>query len=148
MLKRFTERAIKVITLAHEESRRLGHSFIGKEQILLGLIAEGTGVASKTFGSMGVTIREARKEVEKIVGRGTDFGDDQILFTPEAQRVLECSRAEAKKQGYAFVGTLHLLLGLLRECEESDAEIFESLGVDITKVKSSVLRMQIVQSLL
>ncbi|MED5321005.1 MAG: Clp protease N-terminal domain-containing protein, partial [Cyanobacteriota bacterium] len=96
MFERFTEKAIKVIMLAQEEARRLGHNFVGTEQILLGLIGEGTGVAAKVLKSMGVNLKDARVEVEKIIGRGSGFVAVEIPFTPRAKRVLELSLEEAR----------------------------------------------------
>ena len=99
MFERFTEKAIKVIMLAQEEARRLGHNFVGTEQILLGLIGEGTGIAAKVLKSMGVNLKEARVEVEKIIGRGSGFVAVEIPFTPRAKRVLELSLEEARQLG-------------------------------------------------
>ena len=115
MFERFTEKAIKVIMLAQEEARRLGHNFVGTEQILLGLIGEGTGVAAKVLKSMGVNLKDARIEVEKIIGRGSGFVAVEIPFTPRAKRVLELSLEEARQLGHNYIGTEHLLLGLIRE---------------------------------
>lgn len=112
MFERFTEKAIKVIMLAQEEARRLGHNFVGTEQILLGLIGEGTGVAAKVLKSMGVNLKDARIEVEKIIGRGSGFVAVEIPFTPRAKRVLELSLEEARQLGHNYIGTEHLLLGL------------------------------------
>ena len=117
MFERFTEKAIKVIMLAQEEARRLGHNFVGTEQILLGLIGEGTGVAAKVLKSMGVNLKDARVEVEKIIGRGSGFVAVEIPFTPRAKRVLELSLEEARQLGHNYIGTEHLLLGLIREGE-------------------------------
>jgi ATP-dependent Clp protease ATP-binding subunit ClpC len=119
MFERFTEKAIKVIMLAQEEARRLGHNFVGTEQILLGLIGEGTGVAAKVLKSMGVNLKDARIEVEKIIGRGSGFVAVEIPFTPRAKRVLELSLEEARQLGHNYIGTEHLLLGLIREGEGS-----------------------------
>ena len=99
MFERFTEKAIKVVMLAQEEARRLGHNFVGTEQILLGLIGESTGIAAKVLKSMGVNLKEARVEVEKIIGRGSGFVAVEIPFTPRAKRVLELSLEEARQLG-------------------------------------------------
>lgn len=99
MFERFTEKAIKVIMLAQEEARRLGHNFVGTEQILLGLIGEGTGIAAKVLKSMGINLKDARVEVEKIIGRGSGFVAVEIPFTPRAKRVLELSLEEARQLG-------------------------------------------------
>lgn len=143
MFERFTEKAIKVIMLAQEESRRLGHNFVGTEQILLGLIGEGTGLAFKVLNSMGVTLKDARVEVEKIIGRGTGFVAVEIPFTPRAKRVLELSLEEARQLGHNYIGTEHLLLGLIRENEGVAARVLENLGV----VFLSKLRTQVIRSL-
>ncbi len=141
MFERFTEKAIKVIMLAQEEARRLGHNFVGTEQILLGLIGEGTGVAAKVLKSMGVNLKDARTEVEKIIGRGSGFVAVEIPFTPRAKRVLELSLEEARQLGHNYIGTEHLLLGLIREGEGVAARVLENLGVDLSKVRTQVIRM-------
>jgi ATP-dependent Clp protease ATP-binding subunit ClpC len=143
MFERFTEKAIKVIMLAQEESRRLGHNFVGTEQILLGLIGEGTGLAFKVLNSMGVTLKDARVEVEKVIGRGTGFVAVEIPFTPRAKRVLEFSLEEARQLGHNYIGTEHLLLGLIRENEGVATRVLENLGV----VFLSKLRTQVIRSL-
>ena len=141
MFERFTEKAIKVIMLAQEEARRLGHNFVGTEQILLGLIGEGTGVAAKVLKSLGVNLKDSRIEVEKIIGRGSGFVAVEIPFTPRAKRVLELSLEEARQLGHNYIGTEHLLLGLIREGEGVAARVLENLGVDLTKVRTQVVRM-------
>ncbi len=140
MFERFTEKAIKVIMLAQEEARRLGHNFVGTEQILLGLIGEGTGVAAKVLKSMGVNLKDARIEVEKIIGRGSGFVAVEIPFTPRAKRVLELSLEEARQLGHNYIGTEHLLLGLIREGEGVAARVLENLGVNLSKVRTQVIR--------
>lgn len=127
--------------LAQEEARRLGHNFVGTEQILLGLIGEGTGVAAKVLKSMGVNLKDARIEVEKIIGRGSGFVAVEIPFTPRAKRVLELSLEEARQLGHNYIGTEHLLLGLIREGEGVAARVLENLGVDLSKVRTQVIRM-------
>ncbi|PIQ24305.1 ATP-dependent Clp protease ATP-binding subunit ClpC [bacterium (Candidatus Blackallbacteria) CG17_big_fil_post_rev_8_21_14_2_50_48_46] len=141
MFERFTEKAIKVIMLAQEEARRLGHNFVGTEQILLGLIGEGTGIAAKTLKSLGVTLRDARVEVEKIIGRGSGFVAVEIPFTPRAKRVLELSWDEARQLGHNYIGTEHLLLGLIREGEGVAVRVLENVGVELARVRSTVIRM-------
>ncbi len=141
MFERFTEKAIRVIMLAQEEARHLGHNFVGTEQILLGLIGEGTGVAAKTLKAMGITLKDARAEVEKIIGRGSGFVAVEIPFTPKAKRVLELSWDEARQLGHSYIGTEHLLLGLIREGEGVAARVIENLGVDLNKVRSNVVKM-------
>lgn len=141
MFERFTEKAIKVIMLAQEEARRLGHNFVGTEQILLGLIGEGTGIAAKVLKSMGVNLKDARVEVEKIIGRGSGFVAVEIPFTPRAKRVLELSLEEARQLGHNYIGTEHLLLGLLREGEGVAARVLENLSLDLSKVRTQVIRL-------
>ena len=141
MFERFTEKAIKVIMLAQEEARRLGHNFVGTEQVLLGLIGEGTGVAAKTLKAMGLNLKDARAEVEKIIGRGSGFVAVEIPFTPRAKRVLELSWDEARQLGHNYIGTEHLLLGLIREGEGVAARVLENLGIDLNKVRSNVIKM-------
>lgn len=140
MFERFTEKAIKVIMLAQEEARRLGHNFVGTEQILLGLIGEGTGMGSKVLKSLGVNLKDARVEVEKIIGRGSGFVAVEIPFTPRAKRVLELSLEEARQLGHNYIGTEHLLLGLIREGEGVAARVLENLGVDLSKVRSQTIK--------
>ncbi len=127
--------------LSQEEARRLGHNFVGTEQILLGLIGEGTGIGAKTLKSMGVNLKDARVEVEKIIGRGSGFVAVEIPFTPRAKRVLELSWDEARQLGHNYIGTEHLLLGLVREGEGVAARVLENLGVDLTKVRSHTIKL-------
>jgi len=127
--------------LAQEEARRLGHNFVGTEQILLGLIGEGTGVAAKVLKSLGVNLKDSRIEVEKIIGRGSGFVAVEIPFTPRAKRVLELSLEEARQLGHNYIGTEHLLLGLIREGEGVAARVLENLSIDLTKVRTQVIRM-------
>jgi ATP-dependent Clp protease ATP-binding subunit ClpC len=126
--------------LAQEEARRLGHNFVGTEQILLGLIGEGTGIGPKVLKSMGVNLKDARVEVEKIIGRGSGFVAVEIPFTPRAKRVLELSLEEARQLGHNYIGTEHLLLGLIREGEGVAARVLENLGVDLSKVRSQIIK--------
>ncbi|CAN1318030.1 Chaperone protein ClpC, chloroplastic [Linum perenne] len=141
MFERFTEKAIKVIMLAQEEARRLGHNYVGTEQILLGLIGEGTGIAAKVLKSMGINLKDARVEVEKIIGRGNGFVAVEIPFTPRAKRVLELSLEEARQLGHNYIGSEHLLLGLLREGEGVAARLLENLGADASNIRTQVIRM-------
>lgn len=140
MFERFTEKAIKVIMLGQEESRRLGHNFVGTEQILLGLIAEGTGIGPKALRSMGLNLKDLRLEVEKFVGRGTGFVAVEIPFTPRAKRVLELSLEEARELGHNYIGTEHLLLGMIREGEGVAVRVLKKMGVDLTKLRSEIIR--------
>jgi ATP-dependent Clp protease ATP-binding subunit ClpC len=139
MFERFTEKAIKVVMLAQEESRRLGHNFVGTEQILLGLIGEGAGVATKVLKSMGVNLKDARMEVERIIGRGSGFVAVEIPFTPRAKRVLEMAIEEARDLGHSYIGTEHILLALLEEEDGVATRVLENLGVDLSKVRSEIL---------
>jgi ATP-dependent Clp protease ATP-binding subunit ClpC len=140
MFERFTEKAIKVIMLAQEEARRLGHNFV-TEQLLLGLIGESTGVAAKVLKSMGVNLKDARFEVEKIIGRGSGFVAVEIPFTPRAKRVLELSLEEARQLGHNYIGTEHLILGLVRESEGVAGRVLENLKVDVPKLRNQVIKI-------
>ena len=130
MFERFTEKAIKVIMLSQEESRRLGHNFVGTEQILLGSIGQGTGIAAKVLKSMGVNLEDARIEVEKIVGRGSGVVEIEIPFTSEAKRALKFAQAQSKQLGHDYISTEHLLLGVISESENKAVRVLETLGVD------------------
>nr|YP_009298054.1 Clp protease ATP binding subunit [Plocamium cartilagineum]AOM67992.1 Clp protease ATP binding subunit [Plocamium cartilagineum] len=141
MFERFTEKAIKVIMLAQEEARRLGHNFVGTEQILLGLIGEGTGIAAQVLKSMNVNLKDARIEVEKIIGRGSGFVAVEIPFTPRAKRVLELSLEEARQLGHNYIGTEHLLMGLVREGEGVAARVLENLAVHVSSIRTEVIQM-------
>jgi hypothetical protein len=136
-----TATATEVLRLAQEEARRLGLGFVGTEQILLGLIAEGTGVAAKALKSMGVDLKAARIEVEKIIGRGSGSVPAEITFTPIAKRVSELSKVEAHQLGHNYIGSEHLLLGLLQEGEGYSATVLKNLGVDLTKARTQVIQM-------
>jgi ATP-dependent Clp protease ATP-binding subunit ClpA len=140
MFERFTAKAIQVIMLAQEEARRLGHNFIGTEQILLGLIGEGTGVAAKVLKSMGLNLKDARIEVEKIIGRGSGSVAPEIPLTPHTKRVLELSLEEARQLGLNYIETEHLLLGLTRINEGVAARVLENLGVDLSIVRTRITR--------
>jgi ATP-dependent Clp protease ATP-binding subunit ClpC len=141
MFENFTEKAVKVIMLSNEESRRLGHNFVCTEQLLLGLIGEETGIAAKVLKSMGVTLNDARTEVEKIIGRGSGFVSVEIPFTPSAKRILELSQEESHQLGHNYVGTEHLLLGSIRVDKDNASKVLANLGVDSTKIRAQVLRM-------
>ncbi|KAJ4963441.1 hypothetical protein NE237_023380 [Protea cynaroides] len=141
VFERFTEKAIKAIMLAQEEARWLGHNFIGTEQILLGLIGEGTGIAAKVLKSMGINLKDARVEVEKIIGRGSGFVADDIPLTLCAKRVLELSLKEARQLGHNYIGSEHLLLGLLRDGESVATCVLKNLGADPSNICTQVIRM-------
>ena len=129
------------LPLPPSEARRLGHNFVGTEQILLGLIGESTGIAAKVLKSMGVNLKDARVEVEKVIGRGSGFVAVEIPFTPRAKRVLELSLEEARQLGHNYIGTEHILLGLMREGEGVAARVLETLGADAAKIRTQVIRM-------
>jgi ATP-dependent Clp protease ATP-binding subunit ClpC len=115
MLERFTDRARRVVKLAEEEARRLDHNYIGTEHLLLGLIREGEGVAAKALGSLGISLDAVRQQVEEIIGRGQQAPFDVIPFTPRSKKVLELSLRESQQLGHNYIGTEHILLGLIRE---------------------------------
>jgi ATP-dependent Clp protease ATP-binding subunit ClpA len=130
MFERFDAQAIKVVMLSQEEARRLGHNFVGTEQILLGIIGEG-GAPAKLLRSLGVRLLDARTEIEKIVGRGSGFVAREIPFTPRAKRVLSNAWEEARKIGHNYISPPTILLGLLRETEGVSARVLENLGTDL-----------------
>ncbi len=138
MFGRFTERAQRVIVLSQEEARRLGHNVVGTEHILLGLIAEGEDVAARALLSLGISIDQVRGEVERIIGRGGQPTEGQIGFTPRSKRVLELAFDEARRLGHTYIGTEHLLLGLIREGEGVAAQVLHNLGADLEKVRAQV----------
>jgi ATP-dependent Clp protease ATP-binding subunit ClpC len=139
MFERFTEKAIKVVMLSQEESRRLGHNFVGTEQILLGLIGEGTGVAFKVLRDEGLNLKEARMEIERIIGRGSGFVAVEIPFTPRAKRVLENSIEESRDLGHPYIGTEHILLALLDEDDGVAWRLFEEKKIDAEKLRADVI---------
>jgi ATP-dependent Clp protease ATP-binding subunit ClpA len=139
MFERFTERARKVMVLAQEEARRFYHNYVGTEHILLGLVREGEGVAAQALTSLGVTLERVREQVESIVGYGEGTGE-QIPFTPRSKKVLELGLRQAMRLGHNYIGTEHLLLGLVREGEGVAARVLSNLDVDPDKVRREVLR--------
>jgi ATP-dependent Clp protease ATP-binding subunit ClpC len=141
MFEWFTEKSFKVMILSQTESRRLGHNFVGTEQILIGLIGEETGIAAKVLKSMGVTLEDAKIEVEKIVGRGSGSVDIEIPFTPPSKRALEFAQAQSEELGHNYIGTEHLLLGLISESENKAVRVLETLGVNVATVRPQVIRM-------
>jgi ATP-dependent Clp protease ATP-binding subunit ClpC len=140
MLDRFTERARKVLALAHQEAIRLGHGYIGTEHLLLGLVHEGEGVAAKALGSININVQTVRAQVEAMIGSGQG-GQQQIGYTPRAKRVLELALQEAYALGHNYVGTEHLLLGLIREGEGVAAHVLTNLGANIDIVRQRVIEM-------
>ena len=141
MFGRFTERAQKVVVLSQEEARRLGHNVVGTEHILLGLVAEGEGVAARALQSMGISLDKVRAEVEKVIGKGESPPQGQIGFTPRAKRVLELAFDEARQLGHTYIGTEHILLGLIREGEGVAAQVLKNLGADLDKVRRQVVEL-------
>jgi len=140
MFEHFTSEAIRVIMLAQEEARRLGHNFVGTEQILLGLMGEGTGVGAKVLTELGVTLKDARREVEKIIGRGSGFVPPEIPFTPKVKSLFEQSFKEARSLGHNYINTEHLLLGLTEAGEGVAAKVLQNLGVELQSIRSAVIR--------
>jgi ATP-dependent Clp protease ATP-binding subunit ClpC len=140
MFERFTEQAIKAIMLAQEEARRLGHNFVGTEQILLGLVGEGTGIAARVLLEMGVNLKEARNEIENIIGRGSGFLPPEIPFTPRVKRIFETALNEARQLGHNYIGTEHILLGLIQDDEGVAAKVLQNLGIDRPRVRTQVIR--------
>ncbi|MFJ7640664.1 ATP-dependent protease ATP-binding subunit ClpC [Peribacillus sp. NPDC097264] len=140
MFGRFTERAQKVLALAQEEAIRLGHNNIGTEHILLGLVREGDGIAAKALYALGLGAEKIQKEVENLIGRGQDKAQT-IHYTPRAKKVIELSMDEARKLGHSYVGTEHVLLGLIREGEGVAARVLNNLGVSLNKARQQVLQL-------
>ncbi|MGG3961771.1 ATP-dependent protease ATP-binding subunit ClpC [Geobacillus stearothermophilus] len=140
MFGRFTERAQKVLALAQEEAIRLGHNNIGTEHILLGLIREGEGIAAKALMALGLDPDKIQKEVESLIGRGNEVSHT-LHYTPRAKKVIELSMDEARKLGHSYVGTEHILLGLIREGEGVAARVLNNLGVSLNKARQQVLQL-------
>ncbi|RPF49958.1 ATP-dependent protease ATP-binding subunit ClpC [Aquisalibacillus elongatus] len=140
MFGRFTERAQKVLALSQEEAIRLGHNNIGTEHILLGLVKEGEGIAAKALQSLNVTADQIQQEVEQLIGRGQNTSQ-QIHYTPRAKKVIELSMDEARKLSHSYVGTEHILLGLIREGEGVAARVFNNLGISLNKARQQVLQL-------
>lgn len=140
MFELFTEKAIKAVMLAQNEARRTGHNLVGTEQVLLGLIGEGTSVAAKVLSDLGVTLQNARVEVEKIIGRGSGFVPAEIPFTPRVKRVFEQAMMEARQLGNNYIGPEHLLLAMARDGEGVAGKVLENLGADPAQVRTLVIR--------
>ncbi|MEV6891182.1 ATP-dependent Clp protease ATP-binding subunit [Kribbella sp. NPDC051137] len=141
MFERFTDRARRVVVLAQEEARMLSHNYIGTEHILLGLIHEGEGVAAKALESLGISLEAVRSQVEEIIGQGQQAPSGHIPFTPRAKKVLELSLREALQLGHNYIGTEHILLGLIREGEGVAAQVLVKLGADLNKVRQQVIQL-------
>ena len=141
MFERFTDRARRVVVLAQEEARLLNHNYIGTEHILLGLIHEGEGVAAKALESLGISLEAVRDQVEEIIGQGGSSPSGHIPFTPRAKKVLELSLREALQLGHNYIGTEHILLGLIREGEGVAAQVLTKLGADLSRVRQQVIQL-------
>jgi ATP-dependent Clp protease ATP-binding subunit ClpC len=141
MFERFTDRARRVVVLAQEEARMLNHNYIGTEHILLGLIHEGEGVAAKSLESLGISLEGVRSQVEEIIGQGQQAPSGHIPFTPRAKKVLELSLREALQLGHNYIGTEHILLGLIREGEGVAAQVLVKLGAELTRVRQQVIQL-------
>ena len=141
MFERFTDRARRVVVLAQEEARMLNHNYIGTEHILLGLIHEGEGVAAKALESLNISLEAVRQQVEEIIGQGQAAPTGHIPFTPRAKKVLELSLREALQLGHNYIGTEHILLGLIREGEGIAAQVLQKLGADLNRVRQTVVQL-------
>jgi ATP-dependent Clp protease ATP-binding subunit ClpC len=141
MFERFTDRARRVVVLAQQEARSLDHNYIGTEHILLGLLHEGEGVAAKALESLGISLDAVRQQVEEIIGRGHQAPSGHIPFTPRAKKVLELSLREALQLGHDYIGTEHILLGLLREGDGVAVQILVRLGADLNRVRQQVIQL-------
>jgi len=141
MFERFTDRARRVVVLAQEEARMLNHNYIGTEHILLGLIHEGEGVAAKALESMNISLDAVREQVQEIIGQGQAAPTGHIPFTPRAKKVLELSLREALQLGHNYIGTEHILLGLIREGEGVAAQVLQKLGADLNRVRQTVIQL-------
>jgi ATP-dependent Clp protease ATP-binding subunit ClpC len=141
VFERFTDRARRVVVLAQEEARRLDHNFIGTEHLLLGLLDERDGVAAQALLEIGVSLGDARTKVAEVVGRGAGTPSGHVPFTPRAKKVLELSLREALELGHNYIGTEHILLGMLREGDGVGAEVLGQLGADLARVRHTVIRL-------
>ncbi|MDR0416014.1 MAG: AAA family ATPase, partial [Propionibacteriaceae bacterium] len=141
MFERFTDRARRVVILAQDEARMFGHNYIGTEHVLLGLIHEGEGIAAKALEQVGVTLDAVRRQVEEVIGHGEQAPTGHIPFTPRAKRVLELSLREALQLNHSYIGTEHILLGLIREGEGVAAQVLIKLGADLNQIRDTVLQL-------
>jgi len=141
MFERFTDRARRVVVLAQDEARRLNHNYIGTEHLLLGLVHEGEGVAAQALEDLRVSLDAVRQQVEEIIGQGKDAPSDHIPFTPRAKKVLELSLREALQLGHDYIGTEHILLGLIREGDGVAAQVLVALGADLDRVRQQVIAL-------
>jgi ATP-dependent Clp protease ATP-binding subunit ClpA len=141
MFEKFTDRARRVVVLAQEEARILNHNYLGTEHLLLGLIHEGQGVAARALESLGIGLEAVRQQVEEIIGQGQQAPSGHIPFTPRAKKVLELSHREAKQLGHNYIGTEHILLGLIREGEGVAAQVLVRLGADLNRARQQVIQL-------
>jgi hypothetical protein len=141
LFERFTDRARRVVVLAQEEARLLNHNYIGTEHILLGLLNEGEGIAAKALESLGISLSAVREQVVEIIGQGQQAPTGHIPFTPRAKKVLELSLREALQLGHNYIGTEHILLGLIREGEGVAAQVLQKLGAELQKVRQTVIQL-------
>ncbi|HRN29152.1 MAG TPA: Clp protease N-terminal domain-containing protein, partial [Terrimesophilobacter sp.] len=141
MFERFTDRARRVVVLAQEEAKMLNHNYIGTEHILLGLIHEGEGIAAKALEALGISLDAVREQVQDIIGQGQQQPTGHIPFTPRAKKVLELSLREALQLGHNYIGTEHILLGLIREGEGVAAQVLVKLGADLNRVRQQVIQL-------
>jgi ATP-dependent Clp protease ATP-binding subunit ClpC len=141
MFERFTERARQVVVLAQDEARTLKHNYIGTEHILLGLLREEEGLAARVLDTLDITVEEVRAQVARIVGQGDEVTTGQIPFTPRAKKVLELALREALSLGHNYIGTEHILLGLVRENEGVAARILLDFDADAEKIRNEIIRM-------
>jgi ATP-dependent Clp protease ATP-binding subunit ClpC len=142
MFERFTDRARRVVVLAQDEARGLNHNWIGTEHLLLAVIREGQGVGAKALEAMQISLDAARQQVESIIGRGQEpVGDGHIAFTPRAKKVLELSLREALQIGHNYIGTEHILLGLIREGDGVAAQVLVNLGSDLNRARQQVIQL-------
>jgi ATP-dependent Clp protease ATP-binding subunit ClpC len=141
LFERFTDRARRVVVLAQEEARLLNHNYIGTEHILLGLLNEGEGIAAQALESLDIDLASVREEVVKIIGQGQQSPSGHIPFTPRAKKVLELSLREALQLGHNYIGTEHILLGLIREGEGVAAQVLQQLGAELQKVRQTVIQL-------
>jgi len=141
MFGRFTERAQQVLVLAQEEAKRLNHNFIGTEHLLLGLVREGSGIASRALQGMSVDLSRVRSEVERITPKGEKIIQQGISYTPRAKRVVELAIEESQNLGHNYVGTEHLMLGLIREGEGIAAQVLANMGIDLKRARKEVIHL-------
>jgi hypothetical protein len=141
MFERFSDRARHVVVLAQDEARRLDHTWIGTEHLLLGLILEGEGVAAKALKSLGISLDSVRQQVEEIIGRGQEAPSGHIPFTPRTKKVLELALRESQQLGHNYIGTEHILLGLIREGDGVAAQVLVNLGADLNRVRQQVIQL-------